>query len=719
MARRLDKTLADYVTIAISPVLIMAMVGSLMFYLLAVAYGGEYSERLTWILSCFVVAIVLIARISIEEGKERAGLFAVALGFAVGLAIMRFVNSAPIVWVVMGVVWWASHKLTFDCTLIDEEEDASGEGLLQAVGLDDGVEAAESQSLSAAPLSTAAHGRRTPSDQNGAHDAAPPNPRKKRKRGSAPGTWVIYFSLAALPLFGLGQWLVPAADAMGRRRIFLLLCVYVASGLGLLLTTSFLGLRRYLRQRKLQMPPYMTGVWLSAGAALIVAILFLSAAIPRPNPEYEISSLTGKLGSPLRDASDYASGQENQEQGAAGEPSDSPQGDPQTSSQEQTSPTDSQQGDGSSPGDNSQSNTSENSSSSNQSSPSGDIKASDEQQGPSDRPDDPSAQGQDKSRGEGQQNSESQERRKGQQGRSGESDAGSGSGSSGQKPKQSSGGQSKGQQSQGQQSNSESKSKQSQSGQRQSGTQGDRNRSPQQRQPSPDRSQSPEEQSDEQKNREKQTEQEPREGSFGNESPPPEPPPPTPPSMTSAFEWLSTAVRWAFNLAIVALVIYVLVRYRSEIAAGWRQLIDSLRNFWQRLLGARGDRSPTAEATAEKQKPQRRPFSSYGDPFLTGAAGSAAAEQLVRYSFEALEVWAAEQGLPRPPEETPIEFAERIASAHPRLAEPVLELAALYARVAYARQRLPTTSVDIVRRFWQRIARAGSAQLATSSPDHL
>ena len=28
--------------------------------------------------------------------------------------------------------------------------------------------------------------------------------------------------------------------------------IYVASGLGLLLTTSFLGLRRYLRQRKLQ-----------------------------------------------------------------------------------------------------------------------------------------------------------------------------------------------------------------------------------------------------------------------------------------------------------------------------------------------------------------------------------------------------------------------------------------------------------------------------------
>jgi hypothetical protein len=188
--------------------------------------------------------------------------------------------------------------------------------------------------------------------------------------------------------------------------------------------------------------------------------------------------------------------------------------------------------------------------------------------------------------------------------------------------------------------------------------------------------------------------------------------------MTSTFEWLSTALRWAFNLAIVALVVYVLIRYRSEIVAGWRQLVDSLRNFWQRLLGARGDRRPSASATAEKDKPQRRPFASYGDPFLTGAANSAAPEQLVRYSFEALEAWAFEQGLPRPPEETPIEFAERIASAHPRLAEAVRELATLYARMAYARQRLPSTSVDMVRRFWQRIARAASAQLASSSSDH-
>ena len=48
--------------------------------------------------------------------------------------------------------------------------------------------------------------------------------------------WVVYFSLAALPLFGFGGWFVPA-DSEVRSRVFWLLIVYVACGLGLLLAT--------------------------------------------------------------------------------------------------------------------------------------------------------------------------------------------------------------------------------------------------------------------------------------------------------------------------------------------------------------------------------------------------------------------------------------------------------------------------------------------------
>ena len=109
-----------------------------------------------------------------------------------------------------------------------------------------------------------------------------------RRQARPMGRWVVYFSLAALPLFGLGQALIPAEDTGRRRYSFLLMTVYVASGLGLLLTTTLLGLRRYLRQRKLQMPAAMTGLWLGVGAAIIAAFLFVAALLPLSHPEYSL-----------------------------------------------------------------------------------------------------------------------------------------------------------------------------------------------------------------------------------------------------------------------------------------------------------------------------------------------------------------------------------------------------------------------------------------------
>src|SRR5206468_2515331 len=120
------------------------------------------------------------------------------------------------------------------------------------------------------------------------------------------GVWVVYFSLAALPIFGIGQLFVPAANEGRRQYVFQLLAVYVASGLGLLLTTSFLGMRRYLRQRFVEMPPRVAGKWITLGAGLGLGLLVLAVLLPRPNAEYAVPSLTGTLGSPERQASRYA-----------------------------------------------------------------------------------------------------------------------------------------------------------------------------------------------------------------------------------------------------------------------------------------------------------------------------------------------------------------------------------------------------------------------------
>ena len=75
----------------------------------------------------------------------------------------------------------------------------------------------------------------------------------------------------------------------------------------------------------------------------------------------------------------------------------------------------------------------------------------------------------------------------------------------------------------------------------------------------------------------------------------------------------------------------------------------------------------------------------------------------MRYSFEALHSWAWERGLGRQPEETPIEFADRLVQDFPAMDTQTRRLASLYARVAYAHGRLTPASLGAVKEFWNRL----------------
>src|SRR5690242_44079 len=94
---RKEKTLADYVVIALSPVLIMLLVGSLAFFLLTVAYKGQFEGRMHWVLFWFVMGAVLVARIAIEQGKEQANLLGWVLAGLTGLFAYRFLESDAVV----------------------------------------------------------------------------------------------------------------------------------------------------------------------------------------------------------------------------------------------------------------------------------------------------------------------------------------------------------------------------------------------------------------------------------------------------------------------------------------------------------------------------------------------------------------------------------------------------------------------------------------------
>jgi len=151
---------------------------------------------------------------------------------------------------------------------------------------------------------------------------------------------------------------------------------------------------------------------------------------------------------------------------------------------------------------------------------------------------------------------------------------------------------------------------------------------------------------------------------------------------------------------LLAVVIYALWRSRAE----WPGLLERLREFWRRLFGGKpGAADETASASEGSDGPGLPRFSYYPDPFATGDAGRYSPDELVSYSFDALEAWARDQGWPREPDQTPHEFAYQLGARVESLSEDVRRLADLYCRVAYAPDTVPRKSVTALRDLWYKL----------------
>jgi len=681
MARRLGKTLADYLVIAISPALIMTLIGSLVFFLLQVFYRGQWEGRLHYILTLFVFAAVLIGRISIEEGTERATLFAIPLAIATFLGIERFVEIqdvplAPLSGIIniglIALIWWCAHKLTWDCTMIDETEPDAGEGVLESAGLDKPAAAKEKGTGLFCPEPGSSgqppSDKRAPSPFPAPEGTTSREPLpggwwarwvERRRRPHAPGVWVVYFSLAALPLFGIGQLFIPADSLEGRRYAFSLLCVYVVSGLGLLLTTSFLGLRRYLRQRRLPMPMLMANTWIALGCVLIVVVMGVALLLPRPNAEYAISELPFTFGSPGQHASPYAvdgSGvEEDQPWSRAGPKDDEGSKTHATKPADQNRKTEPRAG-----------------------------KQPGERESPSGKP------------GEGGKSQPSKKADRGEpqaekKGKGGQDHSQAGKPDRQKKPQSAS-------------PDEEDPDRTKRDGPKQGES------SPQAK--DSDNDQQPrEERRDQQRGSSRSGTQaeKPRDSNsssaqdgsrFGSEHV--TPPPVHGLEVLQSFGQAAEIFKWVFYGAVILLVAYCLWRSRAELLAALQNLLQGWRALWESLFGQR--RKAALAAVEERlSRPSFRPFITYADPFATGTAGRYSPEELVKYTFEALEAWAQEHGCPRQPEQTPHEFARTIGQQVPGLADDTLRLAELYCQAAYARGRVSTASAAKLAQLWQNL----------------
>lgn len=620
---RQNQTLADYVALAISPALIMGLVASLVFFLLNVLYAGEFVDRMRWILFFFVFGAVLIARMTMrDDTSSRAALYGVPLGVLTWLGMQIFVEypedggirqlSFLINAGLIGLIWWCAHRITWDCTNIDEETDVNAEGLLQAAGLENQPdnEPAVEHEKPALSESWLQRWRRY---------------REKRDKKRTLGVWIVYFSLAALPLFGLGQALIPAEDDERRRASFWLIIVYVGCGLSLLLTTCFLSLRRYLRQRRLQMPAAMTGVWLTSGGLLIALLLLLGAVLPRPNAEYSLFSFSAAK-APKRGASKHA-----MKGGKAGEGQGKPGADDSTNKNK----------DADSGGDRG------------------------EQKGERGAATKQGQKGSGNQSGKSNQKGDSQDRNSGQ----------------GQKSQNNGQNQNKGDPSSGPDRPAEkddSKQARGDNDKRGSADERQQQSANGRRQPA-----------DESSNR-------PTDAGRSPSS-----------SLRDVAGRVAPVLKWIVFAIIGLAVLFFVFRSGLQFLANFtdwaRRLLDALRNFWANLFGS--GRKPTEEAVQgehEEHKLRERPFASFRNPFAGGRIGMAAPE-LIRYTFAATQAWARERDLGRQPGETPLEFADRVGAEVPGLEADLHRLATLYARAVYARGGLPGDSIEVLRKFWERL----------------
>jgi hypothetical protein len=673
MARRFKKTTADYLAIAVSPALIMTLVGCLVYFLIEVFYVGEFHARLNYVFTLFVFAAVLIARISIELGSERALVLGLPLGIAIFLVLTKFVQhpnpfSHLFNLSLISIIWWCAHRLTWDCTLIDEREDASGEGLMQRIGAD----RSESDVSNDSP--SEAEGRNQPHSDNRRElgtsenellatddDQLPGKPAWwKRWLGHhgphPPGMWVLYFSLAALPIFGLGQRLIPASDMNRRAYVFVLLTVYVASALALLVTTSFLGLRRYLRQRHIEMPTPIAITWIVTGGLLLMGVLLVAMLLPRPYAEYAVSQIPWQVRSPAElspsrrgygtdgvqkkeikkstadpaDQSQHAvQDQESQEQATQAVTDDRHQADQTTP--DQTTPDGGQDPQSSSKDGSAESETRENGSQADES------QTTESQKIPKRDPAKDPADAQEKNNSE-EPSDETQSADQNQP----QSDSSPAHDST---------------------SNS---------------------------QPRPSDSKPPDEQPSE-------------ETQSTSDRSSPTSTRPSPPELLEHLSLLRDGVMTIMKLlfyVFIALVIGTVAwKHRQALIGALVDIVRQLRAFLARLLGGK---SAAPEQTADQSnitnKAAAPTFSQFKDPFQTKHA--IPPEQLVRYTFEAFEAWARDRGIARRADQTPHELVRLAVPPQTALSQEARRMVRLYNSLAYAGVKVPPKKAAQLQALW-------------------
>jgi len=645
------------------------MLFSLASFLCIVLYSGGYSGALVWTMLMYSMGATAVARITIENDRQYSSLYAIALGIATVYVLVAYVGdpifSIGIVW----IVGYLADKIVHDCTIVDDSIDSSGQGLVDS-------------GLSFLKLRRQQHQTALSPSTSEADDADASSkskrPRKNPAAGHQPGRTVLWLALGALPLFGLGQFFL-GGDSKSWNLARILLTLYLFSALSLLVVTSFLNLRRYLRQRQTEMPLDATIAWLAGGIVIIGLILMIAYIAPLPGkavasmkaPEFLTNRSPmsaseygwGDEGAEISDENDARSSETGPDGSPSGETQSGAKAGGQKGNREDgpagSDPGGKKQGKGQDPGGDQPAGGEKNKSSENQST-SGDSKSSGNQQQTN------TEQNNQPSQNQSQQNQSSQSANESSSDSSPPSESKSEASNS---------------------SDDGSKSSEQDSSKAESDSANEsespKNESADQSKQNSDQSKPNNEQSRPQSENQNQNANQQEEPLSARTKPPPNRSPP----LSGVFSVIAGMLKWLIFLGLFAFIAIFIFRNLDAIMAWWDSLF------------AEEDRETTSQLpSAKKLKPETppRPFSSFRNP-----VGDPDPRKVVVVTFQALEAWCREQGVERSPDETPSEFVRRVAVQFPSLGQSAIQVVDAYNRIVYGRAAAAKDDVEAASSVWQ------------------
>lgn len=263
--------LSKFLTMILVPVCIWGLVSALLLHLIEVRSifiaGGENRLRLASL--AFAWGCILVQRMSRSEGISTAKAYGAGLGVAIAMFSIHnaYTYRLPAPWpvvalvniVLFAILAWTAWTLTAACSVDSEiKMKTAGEtGILP-----------EFRILN----------RRKKKEED---DKKLDEMWVERLPAKHPGRVILYFSLFALPAFGLGAYLFDL-DGEAGLRLGALLFAYLWFALVVLSLASLGQIRAYFEKRDVTLPEEIGLTWISIGFAVVTFVMVIAFFLPQP-----------------------------------------------------------------------------------------------------------------------------------------------------------------------------------------------------------------------------------------------------------------------------------------------------------------------------------------------------------------------------------------------------------------------------------------------------